>query len=188
MHHDFHFGDALFGASEKQWGWLMALGALFVALGTIGLGMLFTVTMASMIYFAMLLFVGGAMQTVQAFAFHGWRNVVSHLLMGVVYLGAAYAVSQNPLAASATFTLLLAMALVGLGVVRSATAVIHREYRQWGWLFFSGILSVAFGVMIMAQWPASGFWAIGLYLSMDMIFHGWSYVGLSMAVKDAHAH
>ena len=166
----------------------MALGVLFVALGTIGLGTLFTMTLASMAYVGLLLFVGGAVQTVQAFSFHGWRNIASHFLMGALYLGAAYLVMQNPVAASVTLTLFLAWSLVVLGVVRSATAALHREYRQWGWLFFSGLLTVGLGAMIMAQWPISGFWAIGLFVSIDLIFHGWSYIGLSMAVKDAHAH
>jgi uncharacterized membrane protein HdeD (DUF308 family) len=188
MHHSYLFGDALFGASEKQWGWIMALGTLFVALGTIGLGMLLTVTVVSIFYLGVLLFVGGAAQALQAFSFHGWRNVVSHLLMGALYLAAAYVVIQNPLAASATLTLFLAAALVGLGIVRGATAIMHREYRQWGLLLFSGIVSVVLGVMIMASWPVSGLWAIGLYVAIDMICHGWSYIGLSLAVKHAHAH
>lgn len=186
--HGYLFGDALFGASERQWGWLMALGILFVALGTIGLGMILAVTVASILFLGALLLIGGAVQTVQAFTFHGWRNIVSHLLMGALYLCAAYLVVQNPLAASATLTLLFAAALVGLGIVRGATALLHREYPQWGWLLFSGILSVVLGLMIMAQWPVTGLWVIGLFVSIDMIFHGWSYIGLSVAVKHAHGH
>jgi uncharacterized membrane protein HdeD (DUF308 family) len=188
VHHGFFYGDDLFGAAERQWGWIMALGILFVVLGTAGLGMLFTLTMASILYFSILLFIGGAVQAVHAFTFHGWRNTLSHLLMGAVYLFAGYLVFQNPLAASATLTLLLAAALVVLGTLRSATAVMHREYRQWGWMLFSGLLTVALGVMIMAQWPVSGLWVIGLSVAIDLIFHGWSYIGLAMAVKSARAH
>jgi uncharacterized membrane protein HdeD (DUF308 family) len=187
LHLDFHFGDALFGATEKQWGWLLALGILFVALGTVGLGMLFTVTLASIFYLGVLLLIGGVAQTVQAFTFHGWRNILSHVLMGVLYLCAAYMVIQNPVAMSVTLTLVLAALLVGLGIVRGVTAVLHREYPQWGWLLFSGILTVAIGVMIMAHWPISGLWAIGLFVAIDMIFHGWSYIGLALAVKNARA-
>ena len=186
--HGFHFGDDLFGATERQWGWLMALGILFVALGTVGLAMLLTVTLASILYLGVLLMIGGAVQTVQAFTFHGWRNIASHLLMGALYLFAAYVVVTNPVAMSVTLTLFLAAALVGLGIVRGVTAVMHREYRQWGWLLFSGILTVLLGAMIMAQWPISGLWAIGLFVAIDMVFHGWSYIGLALAVKDAHAH
>jgi uncharacterized membrane protein HdeD (DUF308 family) len=189
VHHEVFFGDSLFGASEKQWGWIMALGILFVVFGTIGLGMLFTLTLASIFFFGVLLLIGGATQTIQAFTFHGWRNIVSHVLMGALYLFAAYVIIENPLAASATLTLLLASAFVALGITRSVTAVLHREYRQWGWLLFSGLLTVALGVMIMAQWPVSGLWVIGLFVAIDMIFHGWASIGLALAVKKAaHAH
>ena len=166
----------------------MALGILFVALGTVGLAMLLTVTLASILYLGVLLMIGGAVQTVQAFTFHGWRNIASHLLMGALYLFAAYVVVTNPVAMSVTLTLVFAAALVGLGIIRGVTAVMHREYRQWGWLLFSGILTVLLGAMIMAQWPISGLWAIGLFVAIDMIFHGWSYIGLALAVKDVHAH
>ena len=187
VHHEVYFGDALFGASEKQWGWILALGIAFVVLGTVGLGMLFTLTLVSILYLGILLSIGGVVQSLQAFTYHGWRNIVSHLLIGAVYLFAAYVVIQNPLAASATLTLLLASALVALGIIRSVTAVLHREYRQWGWLLFSGVLTVALGVMIMAQWPVSGLWVIGLYVAIDMIFHGFANIGLALAVKDARA-
>jgi len=166
----------------------MALGILFVALGTVGLATLFTATLASILYLGALLLIGGTVQTVQAFTFHGWRNIVSHLLMGALYLLAAYLVVTNPVAMSLTLTLVLAATLVGLGVVRGVTAVMHREYSRWGWLLFSGILTTLLGAMIMAQWPISGFWAIGLFVAIDLIFHGWSYIGLALAVKDAHAH
>jgi len=188
MHHGVFFGDSLFGASEKQWGWIMALGVLFVIFGTVGLGMLFTLTMASILFFGILLLIGGAAQSIQAFTFHGWRNIVSHLLMGAFYLFAAYVIINNPLAVSATLTLLLASVFMALGVIRSVTAVQHREYRQWGWLLFSGLLTVALGVMILAQWPVSGLWVIGLFVAIDMIFHGWAYIWLALAVKAARAH
>ncbi len=47
MQHGFFFGDDLFGATDKQWGWIMALGILFVVLGTVGLGAVFMLTLAS---------------------------------------------------------------------------------------------------------------------------------------------
>src|ERR1700688_3426402 len=108
MHHGVFFGDSLFGASERQWGWIMALGVLFVVCGTIGIGMLSTLTLASIVFFGILLLLVGAVQAIQAFTFHGWRNIVSHLLMACLYLFASYVVIENPLAASATLTLLLA--------------------------------------------------------------------------------
>src|SRR6185369_294229 len=188
LHHGYHYGDVLFGATDREWGRLMALGILFVALGTVGLATLFTATLASILYLGALLLIGGTVQTVQAFTFHGWRNIVSHLLMGALYLLAAYLVVTNPVAMSLTLTLVLAATLVGLGVVRGVTAVMHREYSRWGWLLFSGILTTLLGAMIMAQWRISGFWAIGLFVAIDLIFHGWSYIWLALAVKDAHAH
>ncbi len=89
---------------------------------------------------------------------------------------------------STTLTLLLAYTMLALGVLRSVTAVVHREYRQWGMMFFSGLLTVALGAMIIAQWPISGLWVIGLFVAVDLMFHGFSYIGLSLAVRGAQAN
>ena len=53
----------------------------------------------------------------------------------------------------------------------------------WGWLVFAGIVSLALGTMIFFQWPESALWFIGLMIAIEMIFHGWAYVMLALAVK-----
>jgi hypothetical protein len=47
---------------KKNWGWLLAFGIVSVMLGTIGLGMTFGPTLASVQVFGILLVVGGAFQ------------------------------------------------------------------------------------------------------------------------------
>ena len=54
-----HFGDL-----SKRWGWLLALGIVFIVLGLIGIGMAFALTIASLIVFGVLLLIGGAVQIV----------------------------------------------------------------------------------------------------------------------------
>lgn len=186
-HHGPHFGDTLFGAGEHQWGWILVVGIVFVLLGTFALGTLLTATVLSIYFIGILLLFGGVAQALQALAFHGRNNVVLHLLMSVLYLIAGYLVVENPVATSMMLTLLLAAALVVLGLVRTIAAMEHRNYRSWGWLLTSGLLTMALGLLIALQWPLSGFWAIGMFVGIDLIFHGLSYMGLGMAVRDAQS-
>jgi uncharacterized membrane protein HdeD (DUF308 family) len=184
FHHDF-FSEESSVTARKHWGWLLSLGILFVILGTIGFAMQFLVTLATVLYLGVLVMVGGAAQVVQAFSYRGWRGIVSHLLIGLLYLFAAWVMITNPLLASATLTLMLAWTLVFVGAIRIVLAVQHRLYRHWVWPLLSGILSMVLGFMIMAQWPVSGLWIIGLFVSIEMIFHGWSYIGLAIAARRA---
>ena len=49
----------------------------------------------------------------------------------------------------------------------------------------SGLISIALGAMILAQWPTSGFWVIGLFVAIEMIFNGWSSVFVALAARKA---
>jgi uncharacterized membrane protein HdeD (DUF308 family) len=37
--------------------------------------------------------------------------------------------------------------------------------------------------MIYKEWPQSGLWFIGLYLGIDMILNGWSWIMLSLGLR-----
>lgn len=183
--HDFSFFHHEAAAEEMNWTWLMLTGILFVVLGAIGLGMLFLVTIASILFIGVLALVGGVAQVIHAFTAHGWRNILSGLLMGALYIFVGAVIIGNPVASSKALTLVLAWALVILGVIESVSAIEHRSNRLWGWSLFSGLLSIALGILLRAQWPVAGLWAIGLFVSIEMIVHGWGHIALALTKKEA---
>lgn len=174
-----------FGALHKNWGWLLALGILFIVLGIIGLGMIFALTLASVLFFGALLLVGGGIQLVQAFQCKGWKSILWHVLIALLYVVAGIIIITDPVAASAILTLMLAGALIGIGIVRIIMALQLRGRRNWGWLLAGGILAVLLGVMIAAHWPVSGLWVIGLFVAIEMLVHGWTYIFIALAARDA---
>jgi uncharacterized membrane protein HdeD (DUF308 family) len=42
----------------------------------------------------------------------------------------------------------------------------------WGWQAVDGIIAIVLGLLVLAQWPASGLWVIGLFIGIDLIFYG----------------
>jgi len=158
----------------------MGLGFLFIVLGIMGVLMAFLVTLATTVAFGVLFLVGGVAQTMHAFSLSGWKERGGYLAMGVVYLLAGCLVVFNPLAASAAFTFLLAVALVVLGVCRIGFAVRYRGHKKWLWPLVAGNLSILLGIMIMVQWPLTGLWAISLLISLELLFHGAGFVALPL--------
>ena len=180
--------SAVLGEMQKNWGWLLALGILFLVLGIIGLGMTFTLTMASILFFGILILIGGVVQIIQSFKCRGWKSIVYHILIGILYLLAGIFMVTNPAAASAVLTLLLAFALIAVGLVRIVVAFQLRGMKNWGWPFIGGILTVLLGLMIAVKWPVSGLFVIGLLVAIEMIIHGWSYLFIALAAKaSSHA-
>lgn len=176
---------AAFGELRKNWGWLLAVGILFVVLGTIGMGMTFTLTIVSVLFFGVLLLIGGGVQVVDAFKCKGWKSVALHVLIGVLYVLAAILLITRPALASSVLTLMLAGAIIGVGVLRIVMALQMRGTTGWGWALFSGIVSLVLGALIIAKWPVSGLWVIGMFVAIEMILHGWSYIFIALAAKNA---
>jgi uncharacterized membrane protein HdeD (DUF308 family) len=172
------------GDLVHNWGWLLAQGILLVVLGTIGLGMTIWLTLASVFIFGIFLLIGGGVQIFQTFKCKGWKSILWHALIAVLYVLIGLNIMADPLAASTLFTLLLAGALMGIGVVRLIIAFQLRGHKNWFWPLIGGIAAIFLGVMILARWPVSGLWVIGLFVAIEMIFSGWSAIFIALAAKE----
>ncbi len=177
---------SLMGDLQKNWGWLLALGVVFVILGVIGLGMTAFLTLVTVLYFGILIMIGGVVQLVRAFRAHGEGNLAFHLLMAVLYGIAGLVIIQHPKLASVFFTAVIAFILIIQGVLRAILGLRLREHVQnWIWPFIGGLISLLLGLIILVHWPISGLWVIGLFIAVEMIVQGWTYIMLALAVKAA---
>jgi uncharacterized membrane protein HdeD (DUF308 family) len=178
--HGFFLGHDLHDETGIHRGWLASIGVIYVILGVIGLGWLSLMTVASVLFFGALALAGGIVQLLQSFTSRGWRNVSTGALLGALYIFAALVIFNNPLASSLILTLFLAGALIALGIVRIAFSLQHKRNRYWTWSVLSGALSLIIGFLIMIQWPVTGLLMIGLFVSLEMIFHGAAAIGLAI--------
>jgi uncharacterized membrane protein HdeD (DUF308 family) len=166
-----------------NWKWLLALGILFIVLGAVGLGMSFALTLVTAMMFGVLLLVSGAFQIFDAFGRKGWKGIVWHVLIGLLYLAAGVATVVNPVAASTFLTAMLAGMFIAVGLFRVILALTNRDAGGWVWLLFAGIAAVVLGGLLLAHWPVSGLFAIGLFVAIELIMQGWTLVILSMAAR-----
>jgi len=173
------------GDLKKNWGWMLALGIIFVILGFIGLGMQIALTLASVVFLGVLLLIGAGAQIVDAFKCKGWKSIVWHVLTAILYGVAGVIIIIDPLVASIIFTLVLGFIILLAGITRIIMAFHIKGMKGWGWPLVGGIISVILGLLIVAQWPISGLWVIGLFVAIEMIVSGWSYIFLALAARQA---
>lgn len=172
------------GDLEKNWRWMMGLGILFLILGAIALGMDLFLTIASVLAFGVLLIIGGILQLIHAVVYcKGWNGILSHAVNALLYLGVGAVIVNDPVLASTLLTLIIGIGLIMIGMLRAVTALQNRGTSAWSGTLVSGVLSILIGFMIMAHWPASGLWAIGLFVALELIIAGWSYVLIAIAVR-----
>jgi len=171
---------------QKHWGWLLALGIISILLGTLGFYMTFALTLASVLFFGVLILAAGLFQLVHAFTCKGWKSVLWHVLIALLYIAAGVDIIMDPARASVVLTLVLAGILIAVGLVRIIMAFQLRPAAAgWFWVALSGLVSIVLGGMILGQWPESGMWVIGLFVAIELIFNGWSYLFMALDARKA---
>ena len=103
-------------------------------------------------------------------------------LLSIVIGG--YMVSR-PGMALATLTLVLAIYFAVDGIFQIIWAFRLRPIKGWGWSLFSGVVSLALGIMIWRQFPVSGVWAVGTLAGIHMVFGGSSVASLCNSARRA---
>ncbi|MBK1644333.1 hypothetical protein CKO25_06620 [Thiocapsa imhoffii] len=176
---------APFGDLEKNWGWLFAFALFSILLGTLGLGMTFLLTELAMVFFAALLIVGGVFQLLDALKCSGWKSTAWHVLIALLYVAAGVYMTLHPTLAAVSLTLLLGIMFITVGILRAIMAFQVKPAKGWYWPLLSGLVSLILGGLILAQWPASGLFIIGLFIAIELIFNGWSYLFIALAARAA---
>lgn len=177
------FGTLQTGAGRAR-GWLLAVGSLLLILGIVGLFIVVSLTIVSTLWYGVLLIAAGIAEIAEALAkpseVEAWRSRVVRFFAGLLYLvGGLWAVFR-PLEASLALTLVLGLTLIASGVARALWAIVHTTQLSRATVILFALLSMLLGAAIIAQWPYSGLWAIGLFVSCDLIAAGlsWAWIGL----------
>ncbi|MEQ9618522.1 MAG: HdeD family acid-resistance protein [Deltaproteobacteria bacterium] len=168
---------------KGSWGWLLALGVIYVIMGLIMAGSPIAATYAIEVFLGFILIAGGAISVIGSFFAGNWKKLLLILLSGILYLVVGYMLLKNPMAGVLTLTILLAAFLLVEGIFKIIHAFQMKPSPNWVWLLVSGIASVILGVMIWGEFPASSAFVIGLLVGIYFIINGFSMVMLSFALK-----
>ena len=164
---------------------LMGYGILSVIFGFIGIYLSTAMTITSILIIGILMLIVGIVFIVESFSSPKWKGKLLNLLLSIFYVGAGIVTISNPLATAVWFTLFLAIFLGMIGVMRIIMAFqVRNRTSGWTWVAFGGILNIILAVLVYMQWPESGLWVIGLFISIELIIHGINAITLSSIVKE----
>jgi uncharacterized membrane protein HdeD (DUF308 family) len=179
------------GAAEdhlrRKWGWFLFLGVLLILAGTFALSRPAIATFSVVEVVGYLLLFSAGVEIASGIWAGGWGGFFLHLLGGLLYLFLGALIVEKPVEFAAASTLILAVFFVASGLVRMVFSLTHR-FHGWGWMFVSGLVTFALGVMVWRHWPSDTFWLIGTLVGIDLIFIGWSWVMLGLAMRSLPVH
>ena len=160
--------------SVKIWGWVVLIAGVFALLSPLVAGAFVTVMVGAMILIA------GVTRVIDAFQGGGfWSG-----LFGAVYCIAGLMIIGDPLPGLLALTMVLVIYFLVVGITEIIAAFKIRPVDGWGYLLFSGIVSVLLSLMIWNQWPLSGAWAVGVLVGIQLMISGMTMITVGSALKN----
>jgi len=166
----------------QYWGWFLVFGIALLLLGVAAVARSITATVASMLFFGWLLLLASGIEIAQAILVGQWAGFFHHLLAAILFGVAGFLLVTRPLISAETLTVFMAMFFLISGLYQ-LVASIALGLPGWGWQAADGVITVILGALVLAQWPVSGLWAIGLLLGVDLIFYGVSWIALALTLR-----
>lgn len=168
---------------QRKWGWIVALGGLFVIGGLFALFNTLAATLVAIVYIAAAMVVAGGWEIFTAFHIRPWGRALLWGAIGALTLFAGLAAARFPILAAVSFTALIGALLVVAGALKLILAYHLRELARWELVALAGALSLLLGVCILAEWPQSGLYVLGIFLGVNLLFEGFGWVAMGLAAK-----
>jgi uncharacterized membrane protein HdeD (DUF308 family) len=168
----------------QQWGWFLVFGIVLLLLGIAAVIRSFAATVATMMFFGILLLIACGIEVAQAVLVGQWAGFFYHLLAAILFGVIGFMLVIRPVISAEALTVVMA-AFFLIGGFFQLIASIAVAQPGWGWEALNGIIGVVLGGLIIAQWPASGLWVIGLFIGVDLIFYGWAWVAFALGLRAA---
>jgi uncharacterized membrane protein HdeD (DUF308 family) len=179
----FTYNPFVAGINEirSSWGWFLTAGIGLLVLGAICIIGSVAATFATILVVGWLLLFGGVVALVHAFRMRTWSGFFLYFVTALLRGFTGYLLIRYPLAGALTFTLVLALFFVVGGLLRTTGAAMMK-FPNWGWIVFSGVVSVVLGIMLLVQMPVSSLWFLGFAVGVEMLVDGGSLVGFATAI------
>jgi uncharacterized membrane protein HdeD (DUF308 family) len=168
----------------RSWKGLMTVGILAIVVGCIAILVPAVAAVGTAIFIGWILVIAGAFLVAAAFSAHSIGTVVLRLIWAALTVIVGAWLIVEPHNGTLTLTLVLGIYFLFMGLTRIAVALIARGQQNAGLVGLSGVCGLLIGVLVLAKFPSSADWAIGLLVGIDLIFAGWTLTSVALVGRD----
>lgn len=169
---------------RKSWRALMLIGVLAIFVGCIAILVPAVASVGTAIFIGWLLLVVGGVLVAAAFSAHSIGTLVLRMAWAILTVIVGVWLIVEPHHGTLTLTLVLGIYFLFMGLTRTTIAFVSRGQPNAGLLGLSGVAGLLVGILILAKFPSSADWAIGLLVGIDLIFAGWTLTSVALLGKD----
>ena len=163
---------------RSYWSRFLALGIVTIALGVVCILYNAIATEASVMVLAVLLMVSGIVSLVLAFWVRNWNGFSMFFLSALLQGFTGYLLIRYPHQSTIGLTMVLASLFIVGGIFQTVTAGLLR-FPSWLWAMFSGVISLALGLVVLYRMQAASVFFLGLVVGVDFVVDGISFVAFA---------
>jgi uncharacterized membrane protein HdeD (DUF308 family) len=168
----------------RSWKALMAVGIAAIAIGCIAILIPAVAAVGTAIFIGWILLIVGAFLVAAAFSAHSVGTVLWRLFWAVLTVIVGVWLIVEPHNGTLTLTLVLGIYFLLMGLTRITVAFLGRGQPNAGLVGLSGACGLLVGILVLAKFPSSAGWAIGLLVGIDLIFAGWTLTSVALVGKE----
>jgi uncharacterized membrane protein HdeD (DUF308 family) len=169
---------------SRSWKALMVVGIGAIVLGCIAILVPALAAVGTAIFIGWLLVIVSGFLFAAAFSAHSVGTVAVRVIWALLTLLVGIWLIVEPHNGTLTLTLVLGIYFLFMGLTRITIAFIARGEPNAGLLGLSGAAGLLIGILILAKFPSSADWAIGLLVGIDLIFAGWTLTSVALLGKE----
>jgi uncharacterized membrane protein HdeD (DUF308 family) len=168
----------------KTWKTLRLVGIVAIVLGCLAILLPEIFSLGASVFVGIILVIASAYLAAAAFLAHGVGSFLARLVWAFLTFVVGLWLILEPHNGSLTLTLVLGIYFLLMGLMRTLVAFAGRGQPNAGWIGLSGVCGLIIGVLVLAKFPSSADWAIGLLVGIDLIFAGWSLISVAQVGKE----
>jgi uncharacterized membrane protein HdeD (DUF308 family) len=168
----------------RGWKALMTVGVLAILVGCVAIVVPAVASVGTAIFIGWILLIAGAFLVAGAFTAHSIGTVVLRLVWAALTVLVGVYLIAEPHNGTLTLTLVLGIYFLFMGLTRIAVAFVGRGQPNADLVGLSGVAGLLVGILVLAKFPSSADWAIGLLVGIDLIFAGWTLTSVALLGKD----
>lgn len=169
---------------RRSWRALMVVGVLAIVLGCVAILVPAVASVGTAIFIGWLLLVVGGFLAAAAFSAHSIGTLVLRLIWALLTVIVGLWLIVEPHNGTLTLTFVLGIYFLFMGITRITAAFVARGQPNAGLLGLSGLAGLVIGILVLAKFPSSADWAIGLLVGIDLIFAGWTLTSVALLGKE----
>ena len=166
-----------------RWYLIIALGVVYILASTIALYSVVMSTVASVLTVGIMMLIAGIAEVINACQLKSWSKFFLWIAIGALYILAGVATFENPVLASLLLTFILGASLIISGMIRTTLGFSMKIGTPWVFVFLSGVITLLLGFIILAHWPISSIYTLGLLLGVDLLFVGLGWIGVGLSLR-----